>query len=163
MDDSYGNRVENFRKMLEQHIQRGLWFQVHYHYIGDGLSSSEANFRAALDIAREHADSLWIAGMADIYQYQSERNASKLTLIESGARKLSFQLNCETDEALYDQPLTIEVAPPTGWDCRNVIVKDTAGSLLSPEAGTVEGGEGLRFKVAPRQANYTIELSTPSL
>ncbi|MBI5395948.1 MAG: polysaccharide deacetylase family protein, partial [Verrucomicrobia bacterium] len=76
MDDSYGNRVANFRHILEQHLQRGLWCRIHYHYIGDGLSSSEANFRAALDIAKEHQSDLWIAGMADIHKYQSERNAS---------------------------------------------------------------------------------------
>lgn len=81
MDDSYGNRVANFRRILEQHIERGLWCRIHYHYIGDGLSSSEANFRAALDIAKEHAADLWIAGMADVYKYQTERTAAKLTLL----------------------------------------------------------------------------------
>ena len=158
MDDSYGNRVENFRKMLAQHLERGLWLRVHYHYIGDGLSSSEANFRAALDIAKTHADRLWIAGMTDIYQYQSERNASKLTLVESGARKLVFQLNCTTDAALYDEPLTIEVATPTGWDRQKVVIKDGEGSPVPARSAVVEGADGLRFEVAPRDGSYTIEL-----
>ncbi|MBU6302516.1 MAG: polysaccharide deacetylase family protein [Verrucomicrobia bacterium] len=73
MDDSYGRRVEAFRKALETHLSRGLWCRVHYHYIGEGLSSSEANFRAALDIAKQHQDKLWIAGMADIYKYRRLR------------------------------------------------------------------------------------------
>ena len=34
MDDSYGDRVGNFRRILEQHLQRGLWCRIHYHYIG---------------------------------------------------------------------------------------------------------------------------------
>jgi len=68
MDDSYGGRVEAFRKALRTHLDRGLWCRMRYHSIGEGLSSSEANFRAALDIAKQHQDKLWIAGMADIYQ-----------------------------------------------------------------------------------------------
>jgi peptidoglycan/xylan/chitin deacetylase (PgdA/CDA1 family) len=96
MDDSYGGRVEAFRKALETHLQRGLWCRVHYHYIGERLSSSEANFRAALDIAKQHQDKLWIAGMADIHKYQTERNASKLTLVKADERSLTFQLAVST-------------------------------------------------------------------
>jgi hypothetical protein len=36
MDDSYGGRVEAFRKALQTHLDRGLWCRVHYHYIGEG-------------------------------------------------------------------------------------------------------------------------------
>ncbi len=102
MDDSYGGRVEAFRKALETHINRGLWCRVHYHYIGEGLSSSEANFRAALDIAKQHQDKLWIAGMADIHKYLTERNSAKLTLVKSDAKSVTFQLDCTTDVTLYE-------------------------------------------------------------
>ena len=102
----------NFRSMLEQHIERGLWYRIHYHYIGEGLSSSEANFRAVLDIAKEHEAALWIAGMADIHKYQTERNGSSLALVSSEPRRLAFRLSCLTDPELYDQPLTIEVMTP---------------------------------------------------
>jgi len=72
----YGNRVASFRRMLEQHIERRLWCRIHYHSIGKGLSSSEANLRAALDIAKKYEEDLWIAGMAEIYKYQTERSYS---------------------------------------------------------------------------------------
>ncbi|CAN5898801.1 hypothetical protein BH11VER1_BH11VER1_29460 [soil metagenome] len=159
MDDSYGNRVENFRRTLDQHIQRGLWCRVHYHYIGDGLSSSEANFRAALDIAKQHADDLWIAGMADIHQYETERNATKLTLIKSDARQLNFQLTCATDGTLYDQPLTLEVAMPPGWNAQKVVVKDGNPNPLTTRLGKLEGNAVLRFDVPPRTAEYSISLA----
>jgi len=89
---------------------------MHYHYIGDGLSSSEANFRAALDIAKEHQDKLWIAGMADIHKYQTERNSARLSLVKSDAASITFQLDCATDAMLYDQLLTLEVTLPASRD-----------------------------------------------
>jgi hypothetical protein len=101
--------------MLEQHIERGLWYRIHYHYIGEGLSSSEANFRAVLDIAKEHESALWIAGMADIHKYLMERSGSALSLVTSDPGHLSFKLSCATDPDLYDQPLTIEVEIPKSW------------------------------------------------
>jgi hypothetical protein len=158
MDDSYGNRVENFRRILEQHIQRGLWCRIHYHYIGPGLSSTEANFRAAMDIAKEHAATLWIAGMADIYKYQTERNAAKLSVIESGAQQLSFELTCKTDRSLYDQPLTIEVAPPAAWNLSKIAIKDSQGAVVPATPGKSEGVTVLRFAVPPRDATYSISV-----
>ena len=156
MDDSYGNRVENFRRILEQHIQRGLWCRIHYHYIGDGLSSTETNFRAALDIAKQQQDKLWIAGMADIHKYQTERNAARLTLLKSDAKHLSFQLTCTTDPALYDQPLTIEVAPPPAWDRQKLVIKDAQGAVIPTKPGKVDGADALRFDVPPREGTFVI-------
>lgn len=156
MDDSYGNRVENFRRILGQHLERGLWCRIHYHYIGDGLSSSDANFRAALDIAKQHQGKLWIAGMADIHKYQTERNAAKLTLLKSGAQHLSFQLTCSTESTLYDQPLTVEVAPPAVWNLQKVIIKDAHDAVITARSGTVDGGVALRLDVPPRDAVYSI-------
>jgi hypothetical protein len=156
MDDSYGGRVEAFRKALQTHLQRGLWCRVHYHYIGDGLSSSEANFRAALDIARQHQDKLWIAGMADIHKYQTERNSAKLTLVKSGAKSLTLQLDCATDATLYDQPLTIEITPLAAWDAAKVAIKDEAGVAMSVQRVEASGRGLLRMEVPSRKAVYSI-------
>ncbi|MDI1315641.1 polysaccharide deacetylase family protein [Prosthecobacter sp.] len=159
MDDSYGGRVENFRRILAQHIQRGLWCRVHYHYIGENLSSTEANFRAALDIAKEHATELWIAGMADIHKYQTERNAAKLQVIQSAPRKLSFELACSTDSALYDHPLTLELAIAPGMEATKMIIKDANQAVLPAQPGKIDGADALRFVVPPRTAAYSIELT----
>jgi hypothetical protein len=159
MDDVYGNRVAAFRRALEQHIERGLWCRIHFHYIGDGLSSSEANFRAALDVAKEHQTNLWIAGMADIHKYQTERNASKLALQQSGPTRLSFQLTCQTDATLYDQPLTIEAQLPPSWDAGRVKVKDVRGNVVPVRVARSDGVTALRFDVAPRNALYSIEMT----
>lgn len=157
MDDINGKRVEAFRQMLEQHLERGLWCRVHYHYIGDGLSSSETNFRAALDIAKEHQARLWIAGMADIHKYQTERDASKLILQQSDSRRLTFQLTCQTEATLYDQPLTIEIIHAPSMDVRRLEVKNTLGKVIPLHAGTVDGATALRFEVPPRDGIYSLE------
>jgi len=159
MDDSYGNRVANFRRTLEQHLERGLWCRIHYHYIGEGLSSSEANLRAALDIAKAHRSNLWIAGMADIDKYQTERTASKLTLRQSDPGRLTLQLTCLTDAALYDQSLTIEISHAQSLDASRLRIKDAKGNTVLVRAAPVEGAGMLRFDVPPRDALYSIEIS----
>lgn len=157
MDDSYGDRVGNFRRMLEQHIERGLWLRVHYHYIGEGLSSSEANFRAALDIAKAHRSALWIAGMADIHKYQTERESARLTLLGSDAARLKFRIACQTDPALYDQPLTLEITRSGGLDASRVAIQDAGGMAVPVRDGDGTGDAVLRFDVAPSEATYSIE------
>jgi len=152
MDDSYGGRVEAFRKALETHLARGLWCRIHFHYIGEGLSSSEAHFRAALDIARQHQDKLWIAGMADIYKYQTERNAAKITLVKSDPKSLIFRLDSMTDTTLYDQPLALEATIPAAWAASKVVIKDSNGQSLP---ATVTGAM-LRCNVPPREGTYSI-------
>ncbi|MFA6564641.1 MAG: polysaccharide deacetylase family protein [Verrucomicrobiia bacterium] len=159
MDDSYGNRVANFRRVLEQHLSRGLWCRIHYHCIGDGGASSEANFRAALDVAKEHQSKLWIAGMADIHKYQSERNASKLKLQQSNPKRLTFEFICQTDAALFDQPLTLEVTHPQSLDTSRLKVKDAQGNVIPLRAAPVEDASVSRFDVAPRTAVYSIEMT----
>lgn len=156
MDDSYGGRVEAFRKTLQTHLERGLWCRIHYHYIGEGLSSSEANFRAALDLARQHQDKLWIAGMADIHKYQTERSSAKLTLVKSEVRSLTFQLDCSTDAALYDRPLTLEVTLPGGWEAGATTVRSEAGTPVPSQLVQNDGGRLLRFEAPPRRAAYLI-------
>ena len=154
MDDSYGGRVEAFRKALETHLQRGLWCRVHYHYIGERLSSSEANFRVALDIAKQHQDKLWIAGMADIFKYQTERSTAKLSLVKSDAKSLAFQLDCATDATLYDQPLTLEFIPPPTWDATKVTVQSEAGALIVSKLVQSGTQKLLRCEVLPSRAIY---------
>lgn len=158
MDDTYGNRVANFRRLLEQHIERGLWYRIHYHYIGEGLSSSEANFRAVLDIVKKQAAVLWIAGMADIHKYQTERTGASLALVRSDPRHLTFKLSCVTDPELYDQPLTIEVRAAAPRSLERIAVQDAQGQASAVRTVDADGQTVARFEVAPRAAAYTIEL-----
>lgn len=157
MDDVYGNRVESFRRHLEQHLDRGLWCRIHYHDIGEGGGSSEANFRAALEVVRARQAELWIAGMADIHKYQTERNASKLVLRDSGPGRLAFALACQTDPALYDQPLTLEIRVPPSLDPSRLRVLGEGGKPLPLRVAQQAGTALLRCEVAPRDAAHVVE------
>ena len=158
MDDSYGNRVGAFREMLQQHIHRGLWCRIHYHYIGEGLSSSEANYRAALDIAEQHKASLWIAGMADIHKYQAERTGAALSRVNSGGRQLLFRLVCLTDPELFDQPLTLEIKSTAARPLERVAVKDMDGKAIVVRSWHAGGQTVWRFDAFPRTAEFSIDL-----
>lgn len=158
MDDVYGNRVSAFRQHLERNMETQGWCRVHFHYIGEGLSSSEANFRAALDIAKEHESELWIAGMADIYKYQQERRAAKLDLHGESSTRAALQLTCLTDPELYDQPLTIELTVPDSWSAGRPTVTDAGGAAISVRA-TPGRPAMFRFDVAPADAAYLIKLA----
>ncbi len=130
MDDVYGDRVNAFRQHIERHIERNLWARVHFHYIGDNLSSSEEHFRAALDIAKKHEKDLWIAGLSDIYKYQTERRAATLTVEKSNTNSVALKLSCSTDPKLFDQPLTIEVSLPKSWPNTKLTITDKNGKKI---------------------------------
>lgn len=157
MDDSYGKRVATFRRLLEAHIKRGLWYKVHYHYIGDGLSSSEANFRAVLDIAKGHQDKLWIAGMADIHKYETERLQAKLKIENMSESRSILKLSCPTNVQLYDQPLTIDVRIPESWATDRVVITNQNAKRIDVRTVNTSDAVVMRFDAEPSDAEYTIE------
>lgn len=156
MDDVYGQRVAAFRLQLQRHIERAGWCRIHYHSIGDGEAASEANFRDALDVAKEHEAELWIAGMTDIYKYQSERAGATLSVENSGTNRVVFQLSCSTDAQLYDQPLTLEVALPESWPADKVMLANSDSGTLPAQREMTPDGEVLRFDVAPVTAEFVL-------
>jgi len=157
MDDTYGKRVETFRRLLQAHMQRGLWYKVHYHYIGERLSTSEANFRAALDIAKQHQDKLWIAGMGDIHKYQTERRGASLEMEHQSQQRVKLKFSCTTELALYDQPLTMEITLPESWKTDRVVVRNQQDKKIDVRKVALSDGNVVRFDVRPTNAEYTIE------
>ena len=157
MDDVYGNRAAAFRQQLERSIQAERWCRVHFHYIGTGLSSSEENFRAALEVAKEHEPQLWIAGMADIYKYQTEREHAELTVASPDTRTVLLTLTCATDPVLYDQYLTIEASLPASWSSQEVTVRPAKPDAAVPTV-TVTAERTIRFDVPPITAAYLLRI-----
>jgi peptidoglycan/xylan/chitin deacetylase (PgdA/CDA1 family) len=157
MDDVYGNRVATFRRLLESHMETGVRYKVHYHDVGEGHGASEANFRAALDVAREHQDQLWIAGMADIHKYETERRAASLRMSHRTDNKVLLEVSCSTDHALYDQPLTITLTLPESWTAQHVVVTDETTTAIDRRIASASGKAVLRFDVPPTDAVYSIE------
>lgn len=159
MDDVYGDRVATLRRLLENHIERGLWYRVHYHDVGEGHATSEANFRAALEIVKEHQADLWIAGMADIHKYETERRSAALRLGDAGTSSVGLRLSCSTEPALYDQPMTIEVQLPKAWAAGNVVVTNSQSEGIAIREISTPAGDVVRFDVMPADASYTIRLT----
>lgn len=157
MDDTYGKRVETFRRLLKAHLERGLWYKVHYHYIGEGLSTSEANFRAALDIAKQHQHQLWIAGMGEIHKYQTERRGASLKIAHQSKRLVKLKVSCTTELALYDQPLTMEITLPETWKAGRVVVSNQQDKEIKFRKVVQSDGNVLRFDVRPTDSEYSIE------
>ena len=158
MDDVYGNRVAAFREHLRRHIERGLWCRIHFHAIGQDSGSSEATFRATLATAKANERHLWIAGMADIYKYQTERQAAKLELHAETPQRVLLKLCCGTDPHLYDQPLTIELVLPTAWPPNKVKIiraEPHPAEVLAAAPNT----RTIRLSVPPLTSSYTIERS----
>lgn len=158
MDDTYGRRVEAFRLQLQRHIDRAGWCRIHYHSIGEGQAASEANFRAALDVAKEHEADLWIAGMADIYKYQVERAAATLAIESADADRAVLRLRCSTDSQLYDQPLTLQVQLPPSWPADAVTVRNSDPQAPAPQRQSSHDGL-LQFDTPPVTTDYVVTRS----
>jgi len=158
MDDVYGGRVEALRKHLDTHLARGLWARVHYHGVGPGQGASEANFRAALEIARQHRDDFWNAGMAEIHRYQAARDGARLVPTVSEAGELVFRLETTTDPALYDLPLEFEARLPAAWGV--VRIENGEGEELAHTAIAEQEDRLVRFELAPVSTTCRI-LSRP--
>ncbi len=156
MDDVYGNRVAAFSQHLQRHIERGIWCRIHYHSIGDGEAASEAHFRAALDIVKEHESEVWVAGMTDIHKYQVERAGATLTMEASSTDRVLLKLTCSTEPQLYDQPLTLEIALPHSWASEDTTITDSAGKQLVTHTQTTPDGEVLRFDVPPVTGQFVL-------
>jgi polysaccharide deacetylase len=156
MDDVYGNRVAAFRVQLRRNTDRAGWCRIHYHSIGDGEAASEANFRAALDTAKEHEAALWVAGMADIHKYQTERAGATLSIEESDTNRVVLQLSCSTDPQLYDQPLTLQVALPESWPLDKVTVTNADSQTIPARPQSTAYELLLQFEVPPVTSELTL-------
>jgi hypothetical protein len=157
MDDVYGDRPSAFRQHLEQHLEVGGWCRIHFHAIGQGLNTSEANFRAAMESAKKHASNLWIAGMADIYKYQTARQAARLGIEAETAHRALLKLSCFTDPQLYDRNLTIDIALPPAWSQGQVKIKQTGIHEVSVDTLAIPNAKTIRFHVLPITSTYVVE------
>jgi hypothetical protein len=156
MDDVYGKRVAAFRRHLERHIKGAGWCRIHYHSIGEESAASEANFRAALDVVKGCEPDLWIAGMADIYKYLTERRGATLAIESRRERQAVLILSCSTDTQLFDQALTLRVTLPESWPAEHVTITNSSNFQLKTQTLSIPGGELLQFDVPPTDGEFTV-------
>jgi hypothetical protein len=147
--------AENYRRILEQTIETKVSVMVLFHQIEKGAVSVET-FRAVLETTKTHDAEIWVAGMADVFKYQEERNASALALRSGPGGSLTLAVTCGTDRARYDQALTIELALPDGWSAQTLKVRGPQGTAVASRAAIVDGRQVVRFDVPPANGEFTL-------
>ncbi len=159
MDDFYGDQVGALRRNLESHIDRRLWYKVHFHSIGPDLKTSEENFRAAIKLVKSYESQLWIAGLADVFKYQEERRASRLLLTRESPKRFVLQLLCGTDPTLYDQPLTLELTLPRHLSPESVSLHQNGKEAIYPAAIDHHDDRNVAlFHVAPENSTFVLSI-----
>ena len=110
-----------------------------------------------MEIAKKYESDLWIAGMADIYKYQTERQGAKLGIEAETARRVLLKLSCFTDPQLYDQRLTIEITLPSTWSQGEVKIKQTGTHEVSVATVAAADAKTIHFHALPITAAYVID------
>ncbi len=157
MDDVYGKRVDALERHLLNTIAGNGWARVHYHAIGPGLSSSEQNFRTAMELVKKHAGTLWITGLADAIKYQEERKTTKIDLTGVATDRVELAVVCGTDPILYDQPLTVRFDVPADWSASSLTTVRKEGDRQAIAESELERGPGfIRCHVPPESRSYVL-------
>ncbi|MHB8900753.1 MAG: polysaccharide deacetylase family protein [Thermoguttaceae bacterium] len=156
MDDTYGNRLAALDEHLDRHIERGGWCRIHFHSIGEGEASSEVNFREALQRVRQRQADLWIAGITDIFKYQSELAGATLLLEGETPDHAVVKLACSTNPELFDQPLTLRITLPQSWPPDQVAVTTAAGENVPLVRPSAPGDATIRFDAPPATGRFHI-------
>jgi hypothetical protein len=142
--DEYGTG-DDPAAFARQAIEKQEWVPVHFHGIGgEWLSVSARGFLSLLDFLAENRDKLWIATAGAARKYQQEYAAASCVLLTDAAPQ-GFSVSIECDEAkadtfgapfteLHDEPLTVRVRVPGGWQ------RFTVTQGRQTQSGTASGG-----------------------
>ena len=149
------DRVADYRERLAQAIAEGEWFTGLYHQI-DAPHMNEKNFRATLDITKQHEHKIWVAGMADVYKYEKERTWAQLVIENQKPGTVKLSVSCSTDPELYDQPLTIQLTLPGNWSAETLKVRDEKYNIIPTRAAMAEQEPVVCFDVPPIDGDYSI-------
>jgi peptidoglycan/xylan/chitin deacetylase (PgdA/CDA1 family) len=142
---------------IQKALDTGTWTNVAMHGTGgEWLSTSLPNLTRLLDFMVSNRNRLWIAPEIEVYKYVQERDAANPPVLSSnGPDRFTVEISCDPSklafndlpvEALYDQPLTVEVAVPASWKSFQVRqgMKAVQYAVESTQASHVA-----RFQVLP--------------
>lgn len=157
MDDVYGNRIAALRRHMVRHIERAGWCRIHFHSIGAGLATSEDNFLAAMQLIEEHESQIWIAGLANVYKYNQERNTARLAIVRRSSDYIELELSCGSAVELYDHPLTLQADLPHNWPAEKVcLMQDDKNPVSIADYVSEPGRNVVRWNVPPVNGRYTL-------
>ena len=76
-------------------------------YRGYDLALPIEEFDQLVQLLGQMKDQLWVAPLADVLKYETERNQSRVSLVSRNKGSIVVLLQVGTDPSLYDQELTI--------------------------------------------------------
>lgn len=98
----------------------GLKERIAAIYHGYDLNLPSEEFDKTLLHLVEMKDQLWVAPLADVLKYETERNQSRVSLVSRNKGFLVVMLQVGTDPSLYDQELTIIISVDPGMKAKSV-------------------------------------------
>ncbi len=117
-------------------VEYGYWTLLMYHYLGYTGSDSDlieynseiADFNAVVDYAATM--DLWIDTQENISKYIKERNAVVISELSQTSNSLSFILEDDLDDVVFDMPLTLRIELPSGITTDSVLVEQDGESVV---------------------------------
>ncbi len=136
--------------VVDRAITEGAMEQLGFHGIGgDWHTTPLGPFIALLDKLLSHCDEIWSTDPASVHKYTTERDAAKLSVLQSSEEEIRLQLSCPTDPFFYDMPLTLGIEVPQRWT--NVVVKQGANQYT-----TIANAGYLQCEVFPISSEIVI-------
>jgi peptidoglycan/xylan/chitin deacetylase (PgdA/CDA1 family) len=155
---------EDFIGSVRRAIEEGGYRHLAFHHVGapslvdrlktfysgwDGTLNVKA-FERGLAFLVEKRDILWIAPLGDVLKYEAERDGARVNVLSSSRKGLRLALTVNTDGQLYDQDLTLVVAPAEEQIVKSIVQGDRGIDNFT------HGKEGILFNVRP--VSGTIEI-----
>jgi hypothetical protein len=111
-----GEPPDALEKWLDGLIKKMGDGKICFHGVGgDYISVKMEVFTAFLDAIEKRREQFWVAGHIRVHKYATEFASAKVTVTESGERKLTLRLTSDADPALYDESLTLRARIPADW------------------------------------------------
>lgn len=82
---------------------------------GDWLSQPTEDFVAVLDRLVAVRERLWVTDPISLHQYETERQAARVTVVSREGRALRLRLEVAADPQFYNLPLTLITQVPEAW------------------------------------------------
>ena len=143
-------------KFAKKAIEDNAWHTVLTHGTGpnlEWLGFEVSNFEALLDYLASVKNELWIGNAGDIYKYVTERNSSRVSLLENTGQEIRMALISAVDPILFDYPLTLITEVPSSWDYCHV----TQGKLQG--IYPVHSGK-VMYEAVPNQGEIILQKSS---
>jgi peptidoglycan/xylan/chitin deacetylase (PgdA/CDA1 family) len=146
----YGKQAKAFPAYaddaVESAITAGVWLPEVYHTFKDEDGAGNirpAHFRQHLDYIKARGFFLWVALGEDIFKYTRQRLHSELKVVRA-EKSISVSLTDDLDNAIYNQPLTVQVEVPPGSMLVDCFID---GKVIPCEYVIENGMKAVRFEM----------------